>query len=48
MKTLSWNQVLMEFMRDVPEEIPPDLYYELQELRRNIMHFHVDLKDNKL
>jgi len=47
-KTLQWNLVLESFMRDVPEEIPPKLYSELQELRRDIMHFHVNLKDNKL
>jgi len=47
-KTLFWNDVLETFMRDVPEEIPPKLYSDLTELRRNIMHFHVKLKDNKL
>jgi len=46
--TLAWNQVLMNFERDVPEEVPPKLYEELQELRRDIMHYHVKLKDNKI
>jgi len=47
-KTLYWNQILQIFMKDVPDDVPPKLYLDLQELRRDIMHFHVDLKDNKL
>jgi len=47
-KTLDWNVMLASFMRDVPEEVPVWLYKDLQELRRDIMHYHVKLKDNKL
>jgi len=47
-KTLQWNDILGNFIGDVPEEIPPYLYNSLQELRRDIMHYHVKLKDNKL
>ncbi|MEE8115353.1 MAG: hypothetical protein V3T23_13495 [Nitrososphaerales archaeon] len=46
--TEHWHNVLSLFIEDVPEEMPVRLYNNLQELRREIGHYRIDLKGNKM
>jgi len=47
-KTEHWHNILSTFIEDVPEQIPLHLYNNLQELRREIGHYRIDLIGNKI
>lgn len=43
-----WHDVLSDFIDEVPENIPVKQYVSLQELRRDIGHFRIDLMSDKM
>ncbi len=47
-KTQHWHTVLGLFLQDVQEHMPVHLYNNLQELRREIGHYRIDLMQNKM
>jgi len=45
---MHWHDVLSDFIEEVPDALPGSIYKELQELRRDIGHYRIDLMGNKM
>ena len=47
-RTMHWHDVLSDWIDELPDNVPASSFDEIQELRRDIAHFRLDLMQNKM
>jgi len=47
-RTMHWHDMLSDWINNLPDNIPARHFDQIQELRRDIGHFRIDLMSNKL
>jgi len=47
-RTMHWHDVLSDWIDELPDNVPAKDFKTIQELRRDIGHFRLDLLENKM
>jgi len=47
-RTMHWHDILSDFIDDMPDNIPAAHIYQIQELRRDIGHYRIELMENNI
>lgn len=47
-RTMHWHDVLSDWIDELPDNVPAKDFETIQELRRDIGHFRLDLMGNKM
>jgi len=47
-RTMHWHDVLSDWIDELPDNVPAQDFDTIQELRRDIGHFRIDLMGNKI